>query len=199
MRHFIICTAHLHVIRVIKSSQVKQNAMDGPHHMCSSSHKKLLAPYGTQGSWFITAVTRAPHPCPSSEPHQSSPQFTIQCNIIFQSVTRSTKWSLSFSCPHQTHYASFLLPNHATCPTHLFLLDFITQKTSDDKYKPRSSALCNFLQSPVTPHAQIYSSANYSQTPSAHNHPFMSISAVYNYRRQLQPVLWHNPTCSWRD
>ena len=135
MRSFIICTAHLHVITVIKSSQVKEIAMDGPRHMYSSLDKKLLTPYGTQGS--LLQLQEPPTTCPSSEPHQSSPQFKIQCNIIIiQSMTRSTKWSLSFSSPHQTHYASLLLPKHATCPTHLLLPDLITQKISDDKYKP---------------------------------------------------------------
>ena len=109
------------------SSQVKENAMDGPRHMHSFLDKKLLAPYWTQGS--LLQLQEPPTTCPSSQPHQSSPQFKIQCNItIIQCMTSSTKWFLSFSSPHQTHYASPLLLKHATCPTHLLLLDLSPRK-----------------------------------------------------------------------
>ena len=123
------------------------NFMEPMVHRCSHKSHHLSLLWATSNPMFITVVTTATT-CPSAEPHQSGPQFKIQCNIIFQSMTRSTKWSLSFALTIKTHYASLLLPIHATCPTHLLLLDLITQKISDDKYKTMKLFIMQF--SPVS-------------------------------------------------
>ena len=62
--------------------------------------------------------------------HTSKSQFLkIQFNIILPSTPGSPKWSLSHRLPQQNPvYSSFLSPISATCPAHLFLLDFIIQK-----------------------------------------------------------------------
>jgi len=41
-------------------------------------------------------------------------------------------------------------PPHATCPTHLILLDFTTCTIFSKEYRSLSSSSCNFLHSPVT-------------------------------------------------
>jgi len=50
----------------------------------------------------------------------------------------------------KTLYRSVLSPIHATCPTHLILLDLITRTIIGKQYKSLSSSLCSFLHSPVT-------------------------------------------------
>jgi hypothetical protein len=85
MRSFISCTAQLHVTRAVKSGQGERNgwATLFVRFFRQETSCTLRKPR------FISAVTRATT-CPTSEPHQPSPQFNIQCNIIFQSMTRST-------------------------------------------------------------------------------------------------------------
>jgi len=41
-------------------------------------------------------------------------------------------------------------PIRATCPAHLFLLDFITRTILNEEYRSFSSSLFNLLYSPVT-------------------------------------------------
>ena len=179
MRRFIICTAQLHVTRIVKSGQGECNGW-------ATSYVQFFGQETPCTLWnprFITAVIRATT-CPSSKPHQSSPQFKIQCNIIFQSMTRSTKWSLSFSSPHQNPVciSCLLMPIHATCPTHLSLLDLISRKylmISTNHKAPHCAIFSTLLLLTHPPDPNIFLSANYSHTPSApHNLPFMLISAV---------------------
>jgi hypothetical protein len=74
----------------------------------------------------------------------------IHPNIIHPSTPRSPHWSLSLRFPHQDPIHSLSSPIHATCPTHLILLDFITRKILGEDYKSISSSLCDLVHSPVT-------------------------------------------------
>jgi hypothetical protein len=93
-------------------------------------------------------------PCP--EPGESTPLPTANLpNVHFDPILPSTpwssKWSFSFWLSHQNLYTFLPSPMRATCPAHLILLDLICLILSGDEYKLRSSPLCNFLHSPVTP------------------------------------------------
>ena len=69
----------------------------------------------------------------------------IQLNIILPSMPGSPKRSLFLRFPYQNPvYAS------PTCPTHLIILDFITQTILGKAYRSLSSSLCSFLYYPIT-------------------------------------------------
>ena len=115
--------------------------------------KKFPASYGTRR--FITAFTKARHlPLFSAISIQSPPPTShymkIHLNIILPSTAGSSKWSLSLRFPNQNPVYACPLPIHATCPTHLILLDFITRTVFGEQYRSLSSSLCSFLHSPVT-------------------------------------------------
>jgi len=98
---------------------------------------------------------QVPANCPYPEPARSSPYPHIplpeDLNIILPSTFGSPKWSTfprvspSKPCIHLSSH-----PICATCPAHLILLDLITRKTVGEQYRPLSSSLCSFLNSPVT-------------------------------------------------
>ena len=91
---------------------------------------------------------QVPATCPHPEPDQpTASQFLkIHLNIILQSMPGS----LSLRFPTKILYIPPLSPTHATCPTHLIILDFITRIIFGDQYRTLSSSLCSFLHSPVT-------------------------------------------------
>ena len=81
-----------------------------------------------------------------------SPHPTSWRSILLLSshlLPGSSKWSVSLSFPHNPVTASFL-PIHVTCPSHLILLNFITQTILGEQYRSLSSWLCSFLHSLVT-------------------------------------------------
>jgi hypothetical protein len=100
------------------------------------------------------------HKCSPSGPILSqldpvhTPAFhflNIHLNIILSSTPESPKWSLSprFSST-KIFYTPLLSPIRATCPTHLILLDLITQTILGEEYRSLSPSLCSFLHSPAT-------------------------------------------------
>lgn len=72
----------------------------------------------------------------------------IHINIILPSMPKAFKWPLSSVFPTETWYAPPLSSVSATCPTHLTLLNMITQ-IFGRQHKSFSSSTCSFLQSPV--------------------------------------------------
>ena len=71
-------------------------------------------------------------------------------NIILPSTPGSPQWSLSLRLPHQNPEYASPLSVFATCPAHVFLLDFITRTIFGEEYRSLSSTLYSFLHSPVT-------------------------------------------------
>jgi hypothetical protein len=69
--------------------------------------------------------------------------------IILPSTPTSCKWSLP-SVFHQNPLCNHLLPIRAMCPAHLFRVYPITPRDARETYKSLSSALCSFLQFPLT-------------------------------------------------
>ena len=114
---------------------------------------KFPAFYGTRR--FITAVTRARHLSLSwTSSIQSIPSHSTSWRsiLILYSHLRlgfpSALFPLGF--PTKPLHMPLLSPIRATCPTHLFLINFITRNILGEEYKSLSSSLCTFLHSPVT-------------------------------------------------
>ena len=119
----------------------------------SASQKKTPAFYGTRG--FITAFTSARYlslfwvrSIQSTPPHPTSWRFIL----ILSSNLRLSFPSGLFpsSIPIKTLHTPLLSPVHATCPTHLILLDFITRTIFGEEYSSLNSSLYSFFHSPVT-------------------------------------------------
>ena len=86
---------------------------------------------------FITALTTAcPYPDQVNQPHAPSPLLEIHFNIMLPSVPRSSKWCPSLRSPHHNHSCTSFFPIHATRPTHLILIDFITRIIFGEEYRP---------------------------------------------------------------
>ena len=100
----------------------------------------------------------------------------IQLNIILPFTPGSSKWILPSGFPTKTLYSTLFSPIHATCPTHLILLDFMTRIIFGEEYRSLSSSLCSFLNSRITSSLlgpNILLSTPYFHTPSAYVPPSM--------------------------
>jgi len=91
--------------------------------------------------------------------------FNIHFNIILPFTPMASRWSLS----NQGLPGTFILPMHATSPSHLIRLDMITWIILGEEYKSLSSSLCIFCSLPELPPSdvQISSSTPWTLTLSA--------------------------------
>ena len=79
-----------------------------------------------------------PFPVQSQNNPVHTPQshfLKIHLNIILPSAPGSSKWSLSFRFPHQNPVYTSPSPIHATCLTHLIVLDLINQRIFGEEYR----------------------------------------------------------------
>ena len=102
----------------------------------------------------LLPLSQEPATCPYPEPEQSSPcpptHFLKVLINILPSTPGSSKWSLSFRCPHQNHVYISSLPQTRYMPRPSHLLDFITRTILGEHYSTLSFSLCSFLHSPLT-------------------------------------------------
>ena len=139
-----------------------------------------------------TKVHHRSHKCPPSVPilsqidlvHITTSHFLkIHLNIIPSSMARSPKWSVSFRFPHQNPVYASPLPH-----THYMRTFFMT--LTPEQYWMRSTdyaphyVVFSTPLSPRPPQAQIFSSAPYSQTPSAYVPPSVSATKFHTHTKQ---------------
>ena len=94
--------------------------------------------------------------------HASPSHLNILFSSILPSTPGSSKWCLSFRFPHQnTVYASLLAPIRATCPTHLSVLDLLTEIIFVREYVSWSTSLCNILYCTVLYCTALYCTVLY--------------------------------------
>jgi hypothetical protein len=114
--------------------------------------RKASAFYGTWN--IITVLTSARHLSLSWANSIQSPQPppTSWRSILIPSsrlLLGHLNGLFPSAFPTRTPCTPLPSPIHATCPTHLILLDFTT-RTILGEYRSLSSSLCYFLHSPVT-------------------------------------------------
>ena len=71
----------------------------------------------------------------------------VHFDIILQSLSRSSKWSLYCRFRTKNPYAILLFSIRATCSAHLILLYLVIPKTFGEQYRSFSTSLCSFLYS----------------------------------------------------
>jgi hypothetical protein len=115
--------------------------------------KKFPRFYGTRR--FLTELRSARHlslswasPIQFSHPHPTSWRSIVMLSSHLRLGLPSGLFPSGF--PTKTLYTPLPSPIHATCHTHLILLDSITRTILGKEYRPFSSSLCNFLHSLVT-------------------------------------------------
>ena len=151
--------------------------------------KKVSAFHGTRR--FITALKSVCHlslswasPIQSIYPHSTSWRSILILSIHLCQGLPTGLFPSSF--PTKTLYTPLSSPIHATCPTHLIHLDFITRTILGEEYRLFSSSLCNLFHTPLRrpTKVKIFSSTPCSQTPSASFPPSLSVTKFHTHTKQ---------------
>jgi len=137
------------------------------------------------------------------EPEGSLPHSQVAASSIQSKLPHPTSWIsililsshlrlglqsglVPSGFPTKSLYMPLLSPTSAKCPAHLILLDFVTQKLLGEQYRSLSSSL-RIFSTPLllcSSWAQIFSSAPYSQTPSACVPPSMWATNFHTHTKQ---------------
>ena len=103
----------------------------------------------------------------------------------------SSEWSLSLTFPTKILHAHMLSPIHATCPTHLILLDLINRKLFGGEYRSLISSLFSFLHFLATSALlgpNILLNTQFSNTLSLHSSLKFQLNAHNVVNIYLSPV-----------
>jgi hypothetical protein len=140
-----------------------------------------------------------------AEPGQSSPcshPTSRRSILILSSLLHLGLTSVLFPSSFPTNTLYGPLPIHASCPAHLILLNLITQIILVEECKSLSSPLCSLFCFPVIcpSLAQIFSSAPYSQTPSApHSSLSLSDQVSHPYKTIDKIIVLYFVICMFLD
>jgi len=114
-----------------------------------SASQEIPTFYGTQT--LITTFTNACHLSLSwASSIQSTPHIPLHEDPSLYYLPIYAWVSQMVSFPQVSSPKPLLSPISTTCPSHLILLNFITQTIMGEEYRSLSSALCSFLHSLFT-------------------------------------------------
>ena len=102
-------------------------------------------------------------------------------------IHASSNWSRAFIFPYQNPACTSPFPLRVTPPTHLILLDFITQTAFGKEYRLLRFSLCSLLYLPVTSSLldpNILLSTLFSKTLSLHCSINVSDQVSHPYKRR---------------
>ena len=142
--------------------------------------------------------SQVPATCPYPEPAQSSPYLHIPLledpSQYYPPIYAWVSQVVSFLqiSPSKPCLHPLLSPLCTTCPTHLILLDFITQIILVEEYRSLNSSLGSFLRSPFTSSLlgpDILLSTLFSNTFSLHSSLNLSEQVSHSYKTTGKTIL----------
>ena len=118
---YIYIYTHTHTYSMVQSPSLEANWFAASQEIpCISWNPKVH--YRTHKRPPLVSILGQPNPVHIPTSHL----LEIRPNIMHPSTPRSPQWFFPSGFPTKTLYTPLSSPIRATCPAHLFLLDFIT-------------------------------------------------------------------------